>query len=759
MFSKYTEVAKKILLNMSNEMMELKHPYVGSEHLLLAILKYGENEIVDRLKKYNITYDTFKNELVSVVGVGTKANCFNLYTPLLKTVIENASMDSADKGKKEVDTIDLLISLFSEGEGVAIRLLYGKDINVEKILNDFSSNNRLKKNKKLLVDIYGINLNERVRKGEIDPVVGREDEVRKIVEILSRRSKNNPLLIGEAGVGKTAIVEEVARIIENMKYSGKLNNKKIISISMSSLVAGTKYRGEFEEKIEKMIRELEENDEIILFIDEIHTLVGAGGAEGAIDASNILKPALARGKLKLIGATTIAEYKEFIEKDKALARRFQVVTISEPSLDVVVNILMKLKPLYENFHKVRIDNNIIDEIVKLSNRYIYNKKMPDKAIDVLDQVCSMVSISDCKKDKNVFDLKKQLKVVKDKKNNAIINNNISLAFELKKEELKIESDINLCYIDNNDLYKKITINDVKKVISQISNVPIVNKYNSKELLKCKKKMSDSVIGQNNIVEDVYSVFKSMFYNFDNKPKSMLFVGGTGVGKTLLGKEIANLYCGKDNLIRLDMSEYKEGHSISKIIGSPPGYIGYSDNNNILEIIKDKPYSVLLLDEIEKANNNIINLFLQILDEGFATNSKGEKIYFNNVLIIMTSNIGSNISSIGFNDNNKRKIEVEKYFSKEFLNRLNKIIYFNNIDEKSIEEIINIKLRGLKEVYKHEGISLKFNKNVKDEIKKLSLYKMYGARKVDKIINDYINNIVVDNIIDGNKEIVINQLVV
>lgn len=759
MFSKYTEVARKILLNMSQEMMKLKHPYVGSEHLLLSLLKYGEKEIIDRLNKYNISYDSFKNELIEVVGVGTKANCFNLYTPLLKSVIENASMDSSDKGKKEVDTIDLLLSLLTEGEGVAIRLLYGMDINVEKILSDFSSSNRIRKNKKLLIDMYGVDLNERVRNNEIDPVVGREEEVRKVIEILSRRTKNNPLLIGEAGVGKTAVVEEVARSIEEMKYSGKMNNKRIVSVSMSSLVAGTKYRGEFEEKIEKMIKELEENEEIILFIDEIHTLVGAGGAEGAIDASNILKPALARGKLKLIGATTVSEYKEFIEKDKALVRRFQIVEVLEPSLDVVYDILLKLKPVYEEFHKVKIDDSLIDEIVKLSNKYIYNKKMPDKAIDVLDQVCSKVSILDSVKNIKINDIKKELVKIKEDKNKAIINNNISLAFELKKKEIKLEDALNSHFFNNKDLYKNISINDVKKVISQISKVP-VNDYNSLELFKYKNKLNDLVIGQDNVIEDAFSVLKSMFYNFDNKPKSMLFVGATGVGKTLLAKEISKIYSGNDNFIRLDMSEYKEGHSISKIIGSPPGYVGYSDNNNVLEMIKDKPYSVLLLDEVEKANFNILNLFLQILDEGFATNSKGEKIYFNNVLIIMTSNIGFNNKCIGYNEQeNKRKIELEKFFNKEFLNRLNKIIYFNDMDDNSINIIINKKIKKLKDTYKNEGINIRIGKNVKSEMKKLSLYKIYGARKIDKIINDYLNSVIIDNIMEGNKEIVINQLVV
>ena len=761
MFSKFDEEARKVLTNMAKEMSELNHPYIGSEHLLLSILKYGSNEIKDKFNKYKVSYKSFKDELIKVVGVGSKKNEYYLYTPLLKSVIEIATVDSLERGKKEVDIVDLILALFTEGDGIAVRILLGMNISIDQLLEDFSfSLNRTKNNSKLLINSYGVNLNEKAKNNELDPVVGREKEVKQIMEILSRRCKNNPLLIGEAGVGKTAIVEEVARVIEDGNVSNNLLNKKIISVSMSSLVAGTKYRGEFEEKIEKIIKELENNEDIILFIDEIHTIMGAGGAEGAIDASNILKPALARGKIKLIGATTTKEYKEFIEKDKAFARRFQVVNVNEPSLVVTKDILLKIKPLYEDYHKVLVSDELIDKIIYYSNKYIYNKKMPDKAIDVLDQVCSRVSNRSINKQNSISKIDKMLEDVIIKKNSAIIKNDLSNAFFLKQEELNLENERSKILSKTlKQGYKKVKLDDIKEIISELSKIPVTNNYSNDDLKKMKNGIKNIILGQDGAVDDVFDVYKSMIYKYDDKPKSMLFVGSTGVGKTLLAKEFANIYCGKDNLIRLDMSEFKEGHAISKIIGSPPGYIGYNDNNNVFEKVKDNPYSVILLDEIEKANNNVVNLFLQILDEGYATNSKGERINFNNCIIIMTSNLSYNKGNIGFNDKNvsARNNEIEKVLSKEFVNRIDKIVYFSDMTSGVVNNIIDLKLKSIKNNYLKDGISLKFSKKVKDEIINLSLYKMYGARKIDKIISEYINVNIIDNIINGNKNIYIDSI--
>lgn len=755
MFSKFDEEAKKVLLNMQKEMVSLKHPYIGSEHLLLSLLKYGDDDFVKKFKSVNVTYDTFREELIRVVGVGKSSNEFYLYTPLLRNILEAAGMDSADKGKKCVDTSDLFLALFEEGEGVAIRILLGMDVDVDNLYDDFYVGKK-SKNVKLIVENFGVNLNEKSKKGEIDPVIGRDKEISRLIEILSRRTKNNPLLLGEAGVGKTAVVEELARRIEKSKVPFKLLNKKIISVSMASLVAGTKYRGEFEERLEKIIQELEENDDVILFIDEIHTLVGAGGAEGAIDASNILKPALARGKIKIIGATTIAEYKEFIENDKALSRRFQTVLVEEPDVEATRNILLKLRPIYESYHKVKISDDVIREIVSLANKYIYDRKMPDKAIDILDEVCSKVAVSAFKPD-DISDINEKLLEIKDLKNDSIKNNKFDKAFLYRKTEMILEDKKNKIELKKiNEHYKNVKVSDVVKIVEERTKIPLY-KDSFKVLENLKKKLFASVLGQDKAINTICEAFKKKNYSSFGtlKPSSFLFLGSTGVGKTLLAKEYGKVLYG-DNIIRVDMSEYKEGHSISKMIGSPPGYVGYSDNKNVFELVKDNPYSLIILDEIEKASREVINLFLQILDEGIAKNSKGEKINFSNTTIIMTSNLGCSKSSIGFNDSVSYE-DINNFFGVEFVNRIDNIIYFDKISSEVCEKLIRKKLNLLRKHYKSRGLSCSFSKGLIEEIKELCEYDKYGARKINCIIEQKIENILIDKLIKGEENVRISSV--
>ena len=475
MFSKFDEQAKKVLVNMQKEMIMLKHPYIGSEHLFLSLLKLGNKEDIKTLNKYGITYENFKEELIKVVGTGKEANDYYLYTPLLRNIIEVAELISGDKKKKNVDSHDLLISIFEEGEGIAIRLLLGMGIDIDTIYDEFDEQfvSNQKNNKKLIIDSFGIDLNKKAKNNEIDPVVGREKEIKRVLEILSRRTKNNPLLIGEAGVGKTAIVEELARILSSGNTYGPLSKKRIVEVSMASLVAGTKYRGEFEERINKIITELEEENDVILFVDEIHTLVGAGGAEGAIDASNILKPALARGKIKIIGATTTEEYKEYIAKDKALSRRFQTVNIKEPTKEVVLQILTKLRPIYESYHKVKISDEILNEIVTLSDRYIHDRMMPDKAIDILDEVCSRTFIKNCKKTNKLDNIYVELNKVKDLKNNSIIMNDFTNALEFRKKEMLLENKKNKYEMNKHiNNYHNVSIKDVIEVVESRSKIPV-----------------------------------------------------------------------------------------------------------------------------------------------------------------------------------------------------------------------------------------------------------------------------------------------
>ena len=557
MFSKFDEQAKKVLINMQKEMAMLKHPYIGSEHLFLSLLLLGEQNDIKILNKNGITYETFKNELIKVVGTGKKENNYYLYTPLLRNILEVAELISNDKKKKLVDSNDLLLALLEEGEGIAIRILLGMGIDIDTLYDEFDEKfiTNQKNNKKLMVDSFGIDLNKKAKTGETDPVVGREKEIKRVLEILSRRTKNNPLLIGEAGVGKTAIVEELARMLTNNNTYGPLSKKRIISISTASLVAGTKYRGEFEERINKIITELEEENDIILFIDEIHTLVNAGGAEGAIDASNILKPALARGKIKIIGATTTEEYKQYIEKDKALSRRFQTVIIKEPDTKTTLQILTKLRPIYEKYHKVKISDEILQEIVTLSNRYIHDRMMPDKAIDVLDEVCSRTFISNCKKTNKLEDIYTELNKIKDLKNDSIIKNDFTNALEFRKKELLLEDKKNKYEMNKQpNNYHNVNIKDVIEVVESRSKIPIL--LEDKNMwLKVKNKINKTVLGQQEAVDTLCDIIKKYNYDYDKtKPLSFLFVGPSGVGKTLLVKEYAKNYYKKDSLIRLDMSE-------------------------------------------------------------------------------------------------------------------------------------------------------------------------------------------------------------
>ena len=760
MFSKFDEQAKKVLVNMQKEMAMLKHPYIGSEHLFLSLLKLGEKDDIKLLNKTGITYDIFKNELIKIVGTGSKENDYYLYTPLLRNIIEVAELISNDKKKKLIDSHDLLLALFEEGEGIAIRILLGMGIDVDTLYDEFDEKfiPNQKNNKKLMIDSFGIDLNKKAKKGEIDPVVGREKEIKRVLEILSRRTKNNPLLIGEAGVGKTAIVEELARILTSNNTYGPLSKKRIISVSTASLVAGTKYRGEFEERINKIITELEEENDVILFVDEIHTLVGAGGAEGAIDASNILKPALARGKIKIIGATTTEEYKEYIEKDKALSRRFQTVTIKEPDTKTVLQILTKLRPIYEKYHKVKISDEILQEIVTLSNRYIHDRMMPDKAIDVLDEVCSRTFISNCKKTNKLEDIYTELNKIKDLKNDSIIKNDFTNALEFRKKELLLEDKKNKYEMNKQpNNYHNVNIKDVIEVVESRSKIPVL--LDDKNMwLKVKNKINKTVLGQQEAVDTLCDIIKKYNYDYDKtKPLSFLFVGPSGVGKTLLVKEYAKNYYKKDSLIRLDMSEYKENHSVSKLIGSPPGYVGYDDNKNVFEQIKDNPHSLILLDEIEKASPDVINLFLQILDEGIAKNSKGEEINFTNTTIIMTSNIGCEKKQLGFNNNKNKNTDINKILGISFVNRINKIIFFNQMDEEIVLKIIRNKINNLRKKYKDKNINLTISKNIEQEIKDLCEYETYGARKIDKVIYNNLENIIIDNIYNGNKDIKISSI--
>lgn len=663
MYNNYNLETSRIFKDAEKIMISLNHGYVGTEHLFLSMLKNSE-EIRNLLEKYQIEYDGFLEELLLVVNSETCKKVACIYTPLLKKVIKNAEMHAKNS---YITPLMLLESLLEEGEGIAIRILISMGLDIDKLYDEIKLKDK-KSNQKL--EIY--NIGKEMSKDLSDNfVVGREKEIDLITETLLRKNKNNPLLIGDAGVGKSAIVEELARRIKKGDVPNALKNKKIISIEMSSLVAGTKYRGEFEEKLNKIIKEVENNPEIILFIDEIHTLSNAGGAEGAINASDILKPYLARGKIKVIGATTTNEYNKFIAKDKALSRRFDLIKINEPSIDETINILSKIKPSFEHHYNIKISEENIRQIVDLTNKYILDRFNPDKSIDLLDSVCAMKEVKS-PKEKNIIILKNKLSNIIEAKEKMVKNNNFEEALNYRKQEIELYEKIEKEKNSSN----RITNNDIKEVMLRKSNIPNM-KNNWKDL---KAYLNNEIVGQEEAINEIIASLKS---KESDLPVSILLTGSTGVGKTKTVKEIATYL--KMPLVRLDLSEYNEPVSINRLIGSSAGYVGY-DDENIFDRIRMYPNSIVLLDELEKANSNVINLFLQVLDEGFITNAKGEKIDFKNTYIFMTSNAEIN-NKIGFM---KGKSNYQNSFSKEFLGRITCIVNYKNVTEDMVKKYLSKK---------------------------------------------------------------------
>lgn len=686
MYNNYNLETSRIFKDAEKIMMSLNHGYVGTEHLFLSMLKNSE-EIRNLLEKYQIEYDDFLEELLLVVNSENYKKVACIYTPLLKKVIKNAEMHAKNSF---VTPFMLLESLLEEGEGIAIRILISMGLDIDKLYDEIKQKDK-KSNQKL--EIYNIG-KEMSKDLSDDFVVGREKEIDLITETLLRKNKNNPLLIGDAGVGKSAIVEELARRIKNGNVPNSLKNKKIISIEMSSLVAGTKYRGEFEEKLNKIIKEVENNPEIILFIDEIHTLSNAGGAEGAINASDILKPYLARGKIKVIGATTTNEYNKFIAKDKALSRRFDLIKINEPSVDETIYILSKIKPSFEHHYNIKITEENIRQIVDLTNKYILDRFNPDKSIDLLDSVCAMKEVKS-PKEKNIISLKNKLSNIIKTKEKMVKRNNFEEALNYRKQEIELNEKIE----KEKNMANRITNNDIKEVMLRKSNIPNI-KNNWKDL---NTYLKDKIIGQEEAINQIIDSLKS---KESDLPVSILLTGSTGVGKTKTVKEIAAYL--KMPLVRLDLSEYNEAVSINRLIGSSAGYVGY-DDENIFDKIRMYPNSIVLLDELEKAHPSVINLFLQVLDEGFITNAKGEKIDFKNTYIFMTSNAEVN-SKIGFM---KGKSNYQNSFSKEFLGRITCTVNYKNITKEMVKKYL-------------------FKKGIKDDsILEEFDYENQGFRGIDK----------------------------
>lgn len=680
MFDKYSLEISKIFKCAEEEMLSLHHPYVGSEHLLLSLLKKSTT-ISNIAKKYDLTYESFRKELILVVGSSSKKSTYILYTPLLKRII-NLSLEEASEKKEELNALHLFKALLEEGEGIAIRLLYGMDINIEKLYDELKDNTK-KNNKKLEILNIGKDLMDSTDMDE--QVIGRDKEISLIIETLIRKNKNNPLLVGDAGVGKTAIVEELVRRIKRKEVPALIQNKKIISLEMGSLVAGTKYRGEFEEKLNKVIKELENNPDIILFIDEIHTIVNAGGAEGAINASDILKPYLARGKIKIIGATTTNEYNRFILKDKALTRRFELIRVLEPKIPETIDILNKVKKSFEKHYNIKISKDNIKDIVELSNKYILDRNNPDKSLDILDSVCAMKEVDSYTINK-IADLRKEKENIIKEKETMVKENDFKKALYFHNKELEIEDKINKI----NNKSSRITKTDIMNLLLKKYNIPKLD-FNNLD-----KYLNKNIIGQEEAIKKIVSLIKS---HNSGKPLSLLITGSTGVGKTQTIKLISKYL--SIPLLKLDMSEYNSDISITRLIGSPSGYIGY-DDGSLFDKIKMEPFTCILVDEIEKASPKVLNLFLQILDEGIITNAKGEPINFKNTFIFATSNI-KGTKKIGFMET---KINYNQDFSKELLARFSDIIEYKDITIDDINTYL--KMHNITDInidnfdYRHQG---------------------------------------------------------
>ena len=705
MFNNFGFIGSKLLKEAEKEREELSHPYVGSEHLLLAILK-GDSKTKEVLEDAGLTYKKFRSELINIVGIPKKNIEVNLYTPLLKRILSTALSDAKENNKGVVTESHLMIAMLDEGEGIAIRIMMGMNINLDDLYDELKVRPQDIKNEKLEILNVGRVLNDVA--SEFDEVIGRDKEINEVIEVLLRKKKSNPLLIGPAGVGKTAIVEELARRIKNQEVPFSLINKKIIELPMGDLVSGTKYRGEFEERLTKIIKEVIKNKNIILFIDEVHTMVNAGGAEGAINAGDILKPYLARGDLKVIGATTTEEYERFIAKDKALERRFETILVEEPNLEETKEILMGLKSSYENHHNIKITEENIKDITELASKYLFKKKNPDKTIDLLDSVCAYVKRRIMEKEELVG-LEKKVKELKELKEKYVLDNMFDKALDTCLKINDIEEEMNRLK-EKKEI--KITKDDILKVIENKSNIPLF--MNKKELLeKIKDELYANILYEdealNKIIENV-----AIFYEKERSIK-LLLTGPSGVGKTSCVKILSKVT--KNHLIRLDMSEYKEQTSISKLIGTHGGYVGY-DDPFILKEVKYNPYSIILVDELEKAHPSVMNLFLQIMDEGVIHDAHGEAIDFSHTLIIMTSNAYKN-NSVGFISQEK---DLTEEFSEEFLGRFDDCIMFKPLTKEQALDYLQEKIKDPQANY--------------EQLLKDSSFEKYGFRYMNKVIDKY-----------------------
>ncbi|MBF8376914.1 ATP-dependent Clp protease ATP-binding subunit [Alicyclobacillus mali] len=780
MYARFTERAQKVLALAQEEASRLNHPGVGTEHILLGLIREGEGIAAKALQMLGVQADKVQQEIERMVGRGQTPVTAMTYTPRAKKVIE-LSIDEARKlGHSYVGTEHLLLGLIREGEGVAARVLANMNVNLNKarqqvlqLLGGDAMDMAGDKDASVgtpTLDSLARDLTQMARDGKLDPVIGREKEIERVIQVLSRRTKNNPVLIGEPGVGKTAIAEGLAQRIVTGDVPETLRNKRVMVLDMGTVVAGTKYRGEFEDRLKKIMDEIRQAGNVILFIDELHTLIGAGGAEGAIDASNILKPALARGELQCIGATTLDEYRKHIEKDPALERRFQPITVDEPSPEEALEILKGLRDRYEAHHRVKITDEALDAAVKLSDRYISDRFLPDKAIDLIDEAASRVRLRTHTAPPNLKELEQKLEKVRSEKDAAVQSQEFELAANLRDEEQKIKEELEHL----KETWQKtqqlddvrVTAEDIAHIVSSWTGIPVqqLQQDESERLLSLEKILHERVIGQDEAVEAVAKAIRRARAGLKDPKRpigSFIFLGPTGVGKTELARALAEaLFGDEDALIRIDMSEYMERHSTSRLVGSPPGYVGYEEGGQLTEKVRRKPYSVVLLDEIEKAHPEVFNILLQVLDDGRLTDGKGRTVDFRNTVIIMTSNVGAEElrrgGALGFKREEDKYLgmkdkvmdELKRTFRPEFLNRIDEIIVFHPLDETHIERIVDKMVDNLKHRLKEQEIEFELTDEAKKFLAKVGFDPQYGARPLQRAIVRNVEDLLSSALIAG-----------
>ncbi len=789
MFERFTERARKVVVRAQDEARFLKQNYIGTEHLLLGLIGEKEGIAAKVLISLNISLDDIKAAIKESVTEGSSEAYEHIpFTPRAKKVLELSLREALQMGHNYIGTEHILLGLLREGEGVVARVLNSFGINLEivkdkikEILNKYpfypqedpNAADKTQKRQLKMLSQYGRDLTQLAKDGKLDPVIGRKKEIERIMQILSRRTKNNPILIGESGVGKTAIVEGLAQAIISKDIPANLKNKKIFTLDLGSLVAGSRYRGDFEERLKKVLQEIREDGDIMIFIDEVHTLVGAGAAEGAIDAASILKPMLARGEIQTIGATTVNEYRKYVEKDKALERRFQPVYVDEPSEYETIEILKGLRDRYESFHNLTITDEALKSAAKLSHRYISDRFLPDKAIDLIDEAASRVRLRNLSNPPDLKMLEKEIEQVSSEKEEAIKSQDFEKAAEFRDREKqlireKIELEENWGRVNESEK-EKVTENEITEVLSSWTGIPVfkLTETESAKLLNMEEELHKRVIGQDEAIKTVSKAIRRSRSGLKDPKRpigSFIFLGPSGVGKTELAKTIASFLFGKeDALIQIDMSEYMEKHSVSKLVGSPPGYVGYDEGGQLTEKIKRKPYSVILLDEIEKAHPDVFNILLQIFEDGHLTDAQGRRVDFKNTVIIMTSNLGAREihknNPLGFKkiededlsyDEIKNKVmaELKKAFRPEFLNRLDEVIVFHKLTRLQIYQIIDLMVTRITRQLEIQGITL----NLEETAKELLLEKGYdatmGARPMRRVIQSLIEDPISEKIISA-----------